>query len=324
MAVGASSKVSLLLNALDSSYATEGASTGTPGKSESLMPTKNIFAATSNLSPSRSQGMRQALNATRETQMKSIADNMADIEESASQLIQNTPAHGGFRINYDFETPLRAIDVGGPDQTQRRVMSDFVIRSIDNLSHGLSVKKAMESLGLKNAKDLLPGMEVRLLSHQAIGVAWMVAQEQSRDRGGILADDMGLGKTVQMIATMVKNQPTLDEDCHTTLIVVPAALLLQAGAQWKEEVESKTNGVFTVHMHHGKDKLKKVSQVKDYDVIVTTYQTLNQDFVIPKDIDTAEEAEWLADNGGVLARARFYRAVADEAQFIRNRHVVSS
>lgn len=53
-------------------------------------------------------------------------------------------------------------------------------------------------------KDLLPGLEVRLLSHQAIGVAWyafrehslrtraneifrMLAKEKSSDKGGILA-----------------------------------------------------------------------------------------------------------------------------------------
>ncbi len=43
------------------------------------------------------------------------------------------------------------------------------------------------------------------------------------------SDDMGLGKTVQMIATMVVNQPELDEDddYKTTLIVVPAALQQQ-------------------------------------------------------------------------------------------------
>ncbi|KAH0579624.1 hypothetical protein H2248_002474 [Termitomyces sp. 'cryptogamus'] len=81
----------------------------------------------------------------------------------------------------------------------------------------------------------------------------------------------------------------------------------------------------------------------DNHVIVTTYQTLNQDFCIPKDVDPSEEVEWLADNGcdpsnvingflvtdlsdnsGILARAEFYRTVADEAQFIRNRATRSS
>lgn len=26
---------------------------------------------------------------------------------------------GGFRVNYDYETPIRSIDLGGPDQEQR-------------------------------------------------------------------------------------------------------------------------------------------------------------------------------------------------------------
>lgn len=39
----------------------------------------------------------------------------------------------------------------------------------------------------------LPGMEVRLLPHQIIGVSWMVRQErESGLKGGILADEMGL------------------------------------------------------------------------------------------------------------------------------------
>ena len=36
--------------------------------------------------------------------------------------------------------------------------------------------------------------------------------------------------------------------------------------QWKEEIEEKTNDVFKVHIHHGKDKLKKLSAMKEKDV----------------------------------------------------------
>ncbi|KAI0819841.1 SNF2 family N-terminal domain-containing protein [Trametes gibbosa] len=160
-------------------------------------------------------------------------------------------------------------------------------------------------------------MEVRLLPHQLIGVSWMTKQErESPHKGGILADDMGLGKTVQMIATMVINQPT-DEDKHrTTLIVVPAALM----SQWKEEVEQKTNGMFEVHIQHGRDKLKDVELLAEKDIIVTTYHTLNLDFSVPSDIDDSdEEMRWLRDNGGPLSRMRWYRVILDEAQFIRNR-----
>ena len=42
--------------------------------------------------------------------------------------------------------------------------------------------------------------------------------------------------------------------------------LLLSRNQWKEEIEEKTNDVFKVHIHHGKDKLKKLSTMRDKDV----------------------------------------------------------
>jgi hypothetical protein len=88
----------------------------------------------------------------------------------------------------------------------------------------------------------------------------MLAKEKSSDKGGILAyvttqtfrriaaqtatgmtwdlvcvilvppiayDSLSAGKTVQMIAMMAKNMPNIDDECKTTLIIVPAALLQQ-------------------------------------------------------------------------------------------------
>jgi SNF2 family DNA or RNA helicase len=75
-------------------------------------------------------------------------------------------------------------------------------------------------------------------------------------------DDMGLGKTVQMIATMAINGPKEDSSARTTLIVVPAALI----QQWKDELETKSNGMFEVHIHHGPGKLKNVKEIKERDV----------------------------------------------------------
>ncbi|KAI0655704.1 SNF2 family N-terminal domain-containing protein [Cubamyces menziesii] len=219
-----------------------------------------------------------------------------------------------FGLRYDQETAVRSIDKGGSDQQAR--MQEFVNQSIEDAANRITVKEAMAKLGLKEIKDLIPGMEVRLLPHQLIGVSWMVEQERtSPHKGGILADDMGLGKTVQMIATMVVNQPTKEDKHRTTLIVVPAALM----QQWKEEVEQKTNDMFKVHIQHGRDKIKDPELLTEYDVVITTYQTLNLDFSAPDDLDSGEEMNWLRMHGGVLSRTRFYRVVLDEAQFIRNR-----
>ena len=61
-----------------------------------------------------------------------------------------------------------------------------------------SVEEALAKLGLKELYTPLPGMQVALMPHQAIGVAWMLEKERGEQQGGILADEMGLGKTVQM------------------------------------------------------------------------------------------------------------------------------
>jgi hypothetical protein len=92
---------------------------------------------------------------------------------------------------------------------------------------------------------------------------------------------MGLGKTVQMIATMAMNMPDLEAQHQSTLIVVPAALLQQvsfrslfdlepgpnlSSVKWKDEIETKSNDIFAVHIHHGPHKLKSMAAIHATDV----------------------------------------------------------
>ena len=53
---------------------------------------------------------------------------------------------------------------------------------------------ALRYLDLKNLNDVIPGMGVPLMPHQAMGTRWMVEKERSSYQGGCLADEMGLGK----------------------------------------------------------------------------------------------------------------------------------
>ncbi|CAK5270957.1 unnamed protein product [Mycena citricolor] len=307
-----------------------GALLGTSDASQAATPARQPLQLFNSPVPEGSAAPKtrtaQLLENARRTHVGSLMGSVAlsDVR-FLSQSLSSAPAMGlgaggagEFNLNYDVETPLRAIDLGGDDQAEQ--MSAFVSRAIDNLSHGVTVSEAMKELGLNNKDDVVPGMEARLLPHQAIGVAWMLQKEKGPDKGGILADDMGLGKTVQMIATMVMNVPAEDEQTRTTLIVVPAALL----QQWKEEIETKTNNMFSVWVHHGTEKLRKPSEVKKYDVVITTYQTLSMDFRFYEDVDLGMESDWLIKHGGVLARTRFHRVIADEAQYIRNRSTKAS
>ncbi|KAF8888452.1 SNF2 family N-terminal domain-containing protein [Gymnopilus junonius] len=316
MAASAPKKRSNVLDALDQNFlsSTDAAMDTSPVSST---PLQRDLLQTPNPTQGSSSKMA-ALEAFRASQATQDAGRMLAAVDASYLVDSFVPSSsgrkvaGGFSLNYDMETPIRPIDVGGPDQEQR--LADFVTRSIENTSNGLTVKEAMKRLGLKDKRDLLPGLEVRLLSHQVIGVSWMLERERSHDRGGILADDMGLGKTVQMIATMAMNMPGQHDDIRTTLIVVPAALL----QQWKDEVDTKTNGMFKVHVHHGKDKVKILQ------VLITSYQTFCQDFAVPKGTPPEEEEEYLQDHGGLLYKAKFFRVIADEAQFIRNRSTRAS
>ena len=63
----------------------------------------------------------------------------------------------------------------------------FFDETMDDHEGAIPVRDAVKALGLINATDRLPGMDVTLMPHQLIGVSWMVKQELGRVQGGILA-----------------------------------------------------------------------------------------------------------------------------------------
>lgn len=62
-----------------------------------------------------------------EISLKFVQDNDASFLASivSSPGPQAGPSRPDFRIHYDQETPLRSIDVGGPDQQKRRVLTSM-------------------------------------------------------------------------------------------------------------------------------------------------------------------------------------------------------
>ncbi|ESK90272.1 snf2 superfamily protein [Moniliophthora roreri MCA 2997] len=202
-----------------------------------------------------------------------------------------------------------------------------------------TVETALEKLGLPSIFTPIPGMEVALMPHQAIGVAWMVEKEQSKLNGGCLADEMGLGKTVQMIATMVKNRSN-NPNCKTNLILAPLALL----DQWKLEIELKTNDLFKCLIYHGSSKPKRKSDLLKYDIVITTFHTMSNewpdaeaelrkqkkarkskgnDFIVDDSDDegaiSSKKKSKECGFAGLLFNVDFYRIILDEAQNIRNK-----
>ncbi|KAK7978619.1 hypothetical protein PG988_006109 [Apiospora saccharicola] len=102
--------------------------------------------------------------------------------------------------------------------------------------------------------------------------------------GGILADDMGLGKTLTTLALILGSlyfTSTLRDEglgrapkATGTLIVVPLSTLMS----WEEQIHRhiKTGGLKYLK-YHGQSKNSAKNNIREYDVVLTTYETLRRE-----------------------------------------------
>lgn len=148
--------------------------------------------------------------------------------------------------------------------------------------------------------------------------------------GGILADEMGLGKTIMMLSLVGYSQvnPAHEETIRQValdrkrryyhkmkskdsfieekpfaknLIVMPTTLL----HQWEEEINSIfSQGFFNVYIYK-EDNKKAYIDLSRYDIVLTSYGIVRQDFFVK-------------DYSHNLFRYKWLRIILDEANNIRN------
>ncbi|EER41971.1 DNA repair protein RAD16 [Histoplasma capsulatum H143] len=80
-----------------------------------------------------------------------------------------------------------------------------------------------------------PGISRKLKSFQLEGLNWMIQQEKSQWKGGLLGDEMGMGKTIQAVSLLMSDYPI----GRPSLVVVPPVALMQ----WQSEIEQRTTSV---------------------------------------------------------------------------------
>ena len=140
-----------------------------------------------------------------------------------------------------------------------------------------------------------PGFRGELRPYQRLGLAWLELLAELR-LGGCLADDMGLGKTVQVLAWLLRRKQAGLSAGKPSLLVVPRSLVFN----WAAELRRFTPEI-AFAVSHGAGRESVLEQIRDQDLLITTYGTL------VRDIDK-------------LRTLTFDTVVVDEAQAIKNRN----
>ncbi|MCJ7690729.1 MAG: SNF2 family helicase, partial [Clostridiaceae bacterium] len=178
------------------------------------------------------------------------------------------------------------------DKNKALYLNDKIKNSKIGFVKGTEVLKNIEDilLDINNTDISVPiNLKATLREYQIDGFKWL-KRLCSLGFGGILADEMGLGKTIQIIAFL------LSEENKKTIIINPTSLIYN----WKAELQKFAPSLKVAIVHGEKSNRHKVIEnLKDYDVILTTYGTLRMDIEKYQDV--------VFDN-----------CIIDEAQNIKN------
>lgn len=169
-----------------------------------------------------------------------------------------------------------------------------------------------------------------LYPHQQLALKWMKDMEMGTNKGGILADDMGLGKTISTLSLMVTRQS--DDSIKTNLIIGPVSLI----KQWEAEIKKKLKSTHQLKVFclHGKTKKTTYQQIRDNDVVLTTFGSIAAElkrYENHTEERKKSEAYNPADDLALQSicpilhpRSKFYRVILDEAQCIKNKDTQNS
>ncbi|KAK8054920.1 hypothetical protein PG993_000147 [Apiospora rasikravindrae] len=125
--------------------------------------------------------------------------------------------------------------------------------------------------------------------------------------GGVIADDMGLGKSLSLLALICSSldhserMGTEEQASASTLIVAPKSVI----SAWETQLTRHIHAArVKMLLYHGVSRNLYRGTLGDFDIVLTTYDTLRSDFTL---------------KGPLYARA-WLRMALDEAHHIRNRN----
>ncbi|EKG16010.1 SNF2-related protein [Macrophomina phaseolina MS6] len=157
-----------------------------------------------------------------------------------------------------------------------------------------------------------PSISRKLKSFQLEGLDWMIKQEKTPYKGGLLGDEMGMGKTIQAVSLIMSDYPAK----APTLVLVPPVALMQ----WSNEINDYTDGKLKVLVYHGsnaKSKKLTVKELKRYDVIMISYNSLES--LHRKETKGWSRQDEIIKEASPIHAIEYHRLILDEAHSIKQR-----
>lgn len=154
---------------------------------------------------------------------------------------------------------------------------------------------------------------LKLKPYQLEGLNWMMKQEKTHYKGGLLGDEMGLGKTIQAVSLIMSDYPQK----QPTLVLMPPVALMQ----WKTEIEVYTDGKLKVLVYHGQNTKVKgmsVKKLKEFDVILISYNSLES--LYRKEVKGWSRGEDIVKEDSPIHAIHYHRLILDEAHSIKSRN----
>jgi DNA repair protein RAD16 len=171
---------------------------------------------------------------------------------------------------------------------------------------------------LKAGKAAQPqSISRQLKPFQLEGLAWMKEMERGEWKGGLLGDEMGLGKTIQAVSLIMSDYPAK----QPSLVLVPPVALMQ----WQSEIKSYTDGTLKTFVFHGTNQKAKtitVEELKTYDVIMMSYNSLES--MYRKQERGFKRKAGLHKEKSLIHSIHFHRAILDEAHSIKTRTTMTA
>ena len=160
-------------------------------------------------------------------------------------------------------------------------------------------KEIISSLDKENGGDEITvpaNLDGILRYYQKTGYKWLKTLDNYKF-GGILADDMGLGKTIQMLS-IIAGYVGENQERRASIVICPSSLILN----WQNEAKKFTNELKTLVIKgNALERKEQISQIKDFDIVITSYDLLKRDIEIYRE-----------------QKYKFRYAIADEAQYLKN------